>query len=189
MPPGRHQVMNDDEFWAFCARDRKRRVERRASGEIFFTANPGLETSYRSAVLGAQLDAWSKMDGRGYAFAAYAGYFLPDGAALAPYASWVLKSRVERLTRKQKRQFAPLCPDFVVELTSPADPVETMQAKMREWMENGASLSWLIDADNRTVYVYRPGQDPEELAGVDHVDGEGPVAGFRLELTDIWEGL
>jgi Uma2 family endonuclease len=60
---------------------------------------------------------------------------------------------------------------------------------MREWMENGASLGWLIDPDARTVHIYRPGQDAEELVNVDHVAGEGPVEGFRLELADIWEGL
>jgi Uma2 family endonuclease len=64
-----------------------------------------------------------------------------------------------------------------------------MKAKMREWMENGAALGWLIDPDKRTVYIYRPGQEPEALVDVDHVDGEGPVKGFRMELPDIWKGL
>jgi Uma2 family endonuclease len=77
----------------------------------------------------------------------------------------------------------------VVELTSPSDRLPKVKAKMLEWMENGASLGWLIDSDNRTVYIYRPGQDPEELVNVDHFTGEGPVEGFRLELSDIWEGL
>jgi hypothetical protein len=62
-------------------------------------------------------------------------------------------------------------------------------AKMRQWMENGAALGWLIDADRRTVYIYRTGAEPEKLVGVDHVDGEGPVKGFRLDLSSIWEEL
>jgi Uma2 family endonuclease len=77
----------------------------------------------------------------------------------------------------------------VVELTSPSDRLPKVKAKMREWMENGAALAWLIDPDRRTVYIYRPGQDAGELAGVDHVSGEGPLADFRLELADIWKGL
>ena len=60
---------------------------------------------------------------------------------------------------------------------------------MRQWIENGAALAWLIDADRRTVYIYRPAQEPQELVDIDHILGEGPVAGFRLELGDIWRGL
>ena len=56
-------------------------------------------------------------------------------------------------------------------------------------MNNGARLGWLIDADRRTMYIYRPGQQTEELKEIDYVLGEGPVEGFRLELTEIWRGL
>jgi Uma2 family endonuclease len=101
----------------------------------------------------------------------------------------VLKLRIEKLTRKEKERFPPLCPDFVVELTSPSELLPRLKAKMREWMENGAALGWLIDPDTRTLYIYRPGQDAEELVNVDHVAGEGPVEGFRLELADIWREL
>jgi Uma2 family endonuclease len=186
---GPSQTMNDDEFWAFCAEDRKRRIERDANGEVVMIQLAGAETAYRSAGLTAQLGNWSKEDGRGRSFGFNTGYLLPNGAARSPYASWVLRSRIDPLAMEEKRRFPPLCPDFVVELTSPSDLLPRLKAKMREWMENGASLGWLIDADNRTVYIYRPGQEPEELANVDHVAGEGPVEGFRLELADIWQGL
>jgi Uma2 family endonuclease len=82
-----------------------------------------------------------------------------------------------------------LCPDFVVELRSPSDRVPALKAKMEEWIENGAQLGWLIDADQRTVCVYRPGRPVEELKGLDHVVVEGPVDGFRLEIDAIWEGV
>ena len=60
---------------------------------------------------------------------------------------------------------------------------------MDEWIANGAQLAWLIVPEKRTVYVYRPGNPVEELSDVDFVAGEGPAAGFRLDLADIWEGL
>jgi Uma2 family endonuclease len=77
----------------------------------------------------------------------------------------------------------------VVELISPTDRLPKAQAKMRQWIDNGATLGWLIDADRRTVYVYRPGREPEELVNIDHLPGEGIVEGFRLELGEIWKGL
>lgn len=149
----------------------------------------GGETGYRNSDLTTQLGAWSKRDGRGRAFDSNTEYLLPDGAVLGPDGSWVVKTRLEQLTKEQKKRFLPLCPDFVVELMSPTDRLPMVMAKMHEWMENGATLGWLIDPDARTVYIYRPGQEAEEIVNADHVAGEGPVDGLRLELTDIWQGL
>jgi Uma2 family endonuclease len=181
--------MSEGEFWDFCALNSDLRIERDASGEIIIMPPTGGETSYRNNKLAARLTIWAEHDGRGAVFEANAEFLLPNGAARSPDASWVLKTRLDQLTRKEKTRFPPLCPDFVVELVSPSDRLTKVKAKMREWMENGAALGWLIDPDKRTVYIYRPGLDAEKLENVDHVAGEGPVQGFRLELADIWERL
>src|SRR5450755_634681 len=181
--------MDEGEYFEFCSRNPELRIERNALGEIIIMPPAGAETGFRNSDLTAQLTIWSRRDGRGRAFDSNAEYVLPNGAALSPDASWVQSSRLEQFTKEQKRRFLPLCPDFVVELTSPTDRLSQVKTKMREWIENGAALGWLIDADRRTVYIYRPGQDPQELVDVDHVVGEGLVDGFRLDLTDIWRGL
>jgi Uma2 family endonuclease len=181
--------LNDDEFFEFCARNPRLRIEREANGEIIIMPPAGGETGYRNSELTAQLAVWAKGDGRGRAFDSNTEYILPNGAALSPDASWVLKSRLEKLSKKQLKQFLPLCPDFVVELTSPTDRLRRVKAKMRQWIENGAQLGWLIDADRRTIYVYRPEREPEDLVDVDKIAGVGSVEGFVLELGDIWRGL
>ena len=129
------------------------------------------------------------MDGRGKAFESNAEFILTSGAALSPDASWIENSRLAELTREQKRKFTHICPDFVAELTSPSDRLTRVQKKMSEWIENGVQLGWLLDADNRTVYIYRPGRECERLAGPLRLEGEGPVAGFVLELESIWASL
>jgi len=126
-------------------------------------------------------------DDRGRSFDSNAEFLLPNGAARSPDASWVLRGRLTKLTREQKRKFMPLCPDFVVELTSPTDRLRQVQAKMREWMENGAQLGWLLDADRRTAHIYRPRRQPEKRVGPKRLAGEGPVGGFVLELVEIWD--
>jgi Uma2 family endonuclease len=185
--------MDDGEYFEFCARNPELRIERNAHGEIIIMPPAGAETGFRNSDLTAQLATWSKRDGRGRAFDSNAEYILPNGAALSPDASWVLSSRLEQFTKEQKKRFLPLCPDFVVELISPTDRLPKAQAKeqakMREWIDNGAKLAWLIDADRRTVYVYRRGREPEELVDLNHLLSEGIVEGFRLELADIWRGL
>ena len=90
-----------------------------------------------------------------------AGIFhLPNGAKRGPDASWVRSERWDALTDEQQEKIAPFCPDFVAELMFPSDkrPVRfrMLQAKMNEYMANGAQLGWLIDPFNKKVYVYRP---------------------------------
>jgi Uma2 family endonuclease len=186
---GSDRMIDDEEFFALCVENRKLRIERASNGEIIVMPPAGGETSYRNSGLIAQLYNWSERDGRGRAFDSNSEFFLPNGAARGPDAAWVQKDRLAQLTKEQKRKFLYLCPDFVVELVSPSDRLSKVQAKMTEWMENGAALGWLIDADSRTVYIYRVGKEPERLINVDYVDGESPVDGFRLKLTNIWAGL
>jgi Uma2 family endonuclease len=181
--------MTDDEFFDFCQLYPDFRVERTAEGEVIIMPGTGLETSFRNNDLAAQLLGWAKVDGRGKAFDSNAEFILPSGAALSPDASWIHNSRLAKLAREQKRKFPRICPDFVVELTSPSDRLSRVQQKMLEWIENGVQLGWLLDADNRTVYIYRPGRESERLVGPLRLEGEGPVAGFVLELESIWASL
>ena len=150
---------------------------------------PGGKTGRRNEIICRRLGNWAEQDGTGITFAPLTLFILPNGAKRAPDASWLRRERWDTLTDEQQEKAPPLCPDFVVELISPSDRLPKVQAKMREWMENGAALGWLIDADRRTVYVYRPAHPTQELVDVDHVAGEGPVEGFRLDLADIWQGL
>lgn len=89
-----------------------------------------------------------------------------------PDASWVERSRLEALTAEQRRRFLPLCPDFVVELRSPSDNLEVLLGKMREYLDNGAKLGWLIDPENRRVYVYRPESPVRELEAPEVLSGD-----------------
>ena len=183
------QPMSDRKFFEFCSVNSDVQIERLASGEIIIMPPAGFETGYRNNDIGRQLGNWAKRDRRGVALDSNTEYLLPNGAALAPDASWVHKSRLAGFTKEQKKQFLPLCPDFVIELLSPTDRLARLKAKMQEWVDNGAQVAWLIDADRRTVHIYRPGGAPELIETPASISGEGPVEGFRLELEDIWEGV
>lgn len=183
------RAMTDDEYYHFCTINPDLRIERTVEGDILIMPPAGLESGFRNNELAAQLRDWARKDGRGRAFDSNTGYILPSGAAYAPDASWVLRSRITTLTKEQRRKFAPLCPDFVVELMSPSDRLPQAKAKMREWIDNGAQLAWLLDPDHRTAYIYLPGRDPGQLIDPERLIGEGPVAGFVLELADIWADL
>jgi Uma2 family endonuclease len=95
--------------------------------------------------------------------------------------------RIAKLTARKKKKFAPLCPDFVIEVRSQSDRLPPLQAKMEEYRDNGASLGWLIDPQQRKLYVYRPGQGVEILDRPKRVSGDPELPGFVLELARIWK--
>jgi Uma2 family endonuclease len=111
---------------------------------------------------------------------------LPNGSARSPDASWVLLIRWNALTNAEQETFAPLCPDFVLELRSPSDRVKTLQKKMEEYLANGARLGWLIDPFEKMVHVYRPDREPEILNHPPTVSGETVLPGFELEMSEIY---
>jgi Uma2 family endonuclease len=181
--------MDDEEFFDFCMNNPDLKIEREANGEIVLMPPAGGESSFRNNDIQFELTTWSRKDGRGRVFGPDVSFVLPSGAVRGPDAAWILKTRIEALSREQKRRFLPLCPDFVIELLSPSDRISKAKLKMQEWIDNGASLGWMLDPEHRTVWIYRPEQEPEQIKNPLFVDGEGPVEGFRLDVAVAWEDL
>jgi Uma2 family endonuclease len=115
-----------------------------------------------------------------------AGFTLPNGAVRSPDVSWIRKERWEALTEREQKSFAPICPDFVVELRSKTDSLKTLQGKLEEYIENGAQLGWLIDPLKKKVYVYRPSVAVEVLDNPQNVSGEPLLRGFVLDVQKLW---
>ena len=184
LQPGR--CWSDEELFAFCRKNDELRIERKASGTIVLMSPAGSASGGKNADLTIELGLWTRQDERGKSFDSSTGWILSDGSMLSPDASWVRKERWAALTKQQQRRFAPLCPEFVVELMSPSDTLAERRAKMLVWVANGAELGWLIDPDARTVEVFRPGREPELVSGADMLTADGPVAGFTLDLSLIW---
>jgi Uma2 family endonuclease len=183
------EPMSPDEFFDFCQANSLWQIERSADGEIIIMPPAGSESGYSSLEVSGQLRAWARNDSRGRAFDSSTGFTLPNGAVRSPDASWVSKARTATLTSEQKKKFAPVCPEFVVEIKSPSDSLPRLKRKMHEWIDNGALLGWLILPETETVQIFRPGLPPEARQGISALAGEGPVEGFELDLTDIWDGF
>jgi Uma2 family endonuclease len=179
--------MTDEELMRFCAANDGLRVEREPNGEILVMTPANSKTSKMNMRIGRLLDAWAEEDGRGVAFDSSGGFTLPDGSMRNPDASWVENSRWQALTDVQQSSFAPLCPDFILELRSPSDKLLEVHAKMHQWIVNGAAVAWLIDPIEKAVTIYRQGEQPEVLIEPTSVQGSGPIAGFELVMARVWE--
>lgn len=178
--------MTEEQFLAFCEQNHEVRIERTAAGELELMTPVHIDTGSKELEIAAQLRNWARRDGGGVAFGPSAGFTLSNGAMRSPDSSWIPKSRLAELTTEDKRGFGHICPDFVIELRSRSDSLRVLQAKMDEYMANGARLGWLIDPLDRRVYVYRPDSEVEILEKPENVSAEPELAGFTLELADIW---
>ena len=178
--------LTDDSLYAFCRRHPDLRIEQTADGELIIMPPTGGEPGRRNFVLSLLLGVWAEKDGRGLAFDSSTAFILPNGAERSPDASWVRRPRWERLTPKQREQFPPLCPDFVAELRSRTDSLTDLQAKMAEYMANGARLGWLLDPAGHRVWIYEAHHDPVLLHDPATLGGGTVLPKFRLKLSRLW---
>ncbi|OYD91168.1 hypothetical protein CDG76_28380 [Nostoc sp. 'Peltigera membranacea cyanobiont' 210A] len=178
--------LTDEQFFQLCQNNRDLKFERTASGELIIMPPTGSSTSDSNADLTYQLRAWSRQNKLGKSFDSSGGFKLPNGAERSPDASWVKMERWNALSEAEKERFAPLCPDFVVELMSPSDSLEKTRAKMREYIENGARLGWLINRGQQQVEIYRLNREVEILQSPKTLSGEDVLPGFVLDLAEIW---
>lgn len=179
--------MTDEQFFEFCQVNRDLRIERNKFGELVIMPPTGSETGNREVNISGQLWVWSEQDGTGITFSSSTGFKLSTGAERSPDASWIKLERWNSLSPEQQRKFAPICPDFVVELKSPSDNLQTLKEKMEEYMnEPGIQLGWLIDRKQRKVYIYRPELPEECLDNPASLSGESVLPGFILNMSKVW---
>jgi len=178
--------LTDEEFFEFCQDHRDLRIERAADHQITIMPPASSETGASNGELVYQLAHWNRQHEAGTVFDSSAGFTLSTGAMLSPDASWIARARWDALSADDRRGFARICPDFVVELLSPSDRLTDTMRKMEHWLEAGARLAWLIAPASESVFVFEPNQPVRPLQGFDQaLSGEPLLPGFALELRRL----
>ena len=178
--------MTDDELLQFCLANEPARVERDANGELIVMSPTFSEGGGIEGEVGGELFVWARADGRGKYFGSNSGFTLPDTSVRAADAAWVSWKQWNALTAEQRNSFAPICPEFVIEVRSASDRLPSLREKMEAWIANGAELAWLIDPERKAVEIYRPSEEPEVHEDPTSVQGTGCVRGFELVMARVW---
>ena len=173
-------------FYDLCRANPNVKFERTARGELIVMSPTGGETGNQNFELYIDLGVWNRQTRLGKAFDSSTCFRLPNGANRSPDAAWVRLDRWQALTPEQRRRFPPIAPDFVLELRSSTDDLETLQEKMQEYLDNGVVLGWLINPQDRQVEIYRLGQDVEVLESPEQLSGEDVLPGFVLYLSPVF---
>lgn len=187
LPANVYLQVTPEQFEELAHANSDLRMERNATGELIVSPPTGWETGDRNFKLIVQLGNWCEQnDQAGKAFESSTGFILPNGANRSPDVSWISSTRWNALTEAEKGTYPKICPDFVVELRSASDNLAPLQEKMKEYLNNGAVLGWLIDPKNRQVEIYRAGQVVEVLENPAELFGEEVLPGLVVKLQKIW---
>jgi len=178
--------LTDDQFEKLCWDNPDLRIELTSRGELIVMPPTSLLTGSRNSILTRRLAEWTESDGRGMSFDSSTLFTLPDGSKRSPDACWILREKVEKLSYEERKGFALIVPDFVIELRSPSDRWQVLEEKMLDYVANGVRLAWLIDPEQMRVLVYRPNHPVEMLDNPSTVSAEPDLPGFILNLLEIW---
>ena len=189
-PPGLR--LKPEQFALLCAENREAVLELAADGRVLAMTPTGSETGGRNSELAFQLQRFARSGSIWKAFDSSTGFRLPDGSVLSPDGSLVQINRWQALTPEQRRGFAPLCPDLVVELASPSyegpRALKALRSKMASYQANGARLGWLLIPHKQVVEVWPISGDPKSFNGIEVLDAGPEFPGLQLQLAEIWAG-
>ncbi len=180
------EPISDENLLRFSAENQGLPIERDQEGNLLIMSPSGSESARRNAEILLELGLWNRHEGHGYVTDSNGGFTLPDSSVLTPDAAWTSAHRIGALTPEQRSRFAPIAPDFIVELRSPSDSLSDLERKMQLWIDNGVQLAWLIDPFEKGVTVFRSGLAPERMYPISQIAGEGPVTGFVLPLDRVF---
>jgi Uma2 family endonuclease len=178
--------ISDKHFEQICRKNRDFKIELNVQGELIIMPPTLPDTGWRNTRLNTRTDIWSLETNTGIVFDSSTIFTFPNGAKRSPDVAWITLEKWNSFTDAEKKKVSKITPDFVIELRSSTDSIKTLQAKMREYIENGVSLGWLIDPENKRVHIYRANGEVEVLQNPNIVSGEDVLVGFELNVQEIF---
>lgn len=181
------QHLSDEEFAEICIANRDLRFERDSNSNIIIMSPVKDESSELNCEVSAQLHLWNKKNKMGKVFDSRAGFTLSNTAVRSPDATWIELNNYKsaKIAHGEEKGFLKITPDFVIEVKSESDVLETLKAKMEEYLACGVKLAYLINADDKTISIYRPGKSVEHKLFSERVIATEVVVGFELDLSSF----
>ena len=177
--------MSDEEFYTLCMDNPDLRIERNANGKIIIMPPTTSETGRRNSEIHLEIGIWNRKHKLGVTFDSSTGFKLPNGADRSPDTAWITNERWNALPPEQKKRFAPIVPDFVLELRSDDQSLSELREKMDEYMDCGCRLGWLVDPQNRRTYVYSANGDIQTVKFDEVLSGGDVMPGLELRMAEV----
>jgi Uma2 family endonuclease len=178
------RTMTADEFLEMPSDGVRREL---VDGEIREMVPAGWEHSVVAANFATELNQYVRKHKLGAVGTADPTFRLVDGpdTVRVPDVAFVRRERIEQMGGLTQG-FVSGAPDLAVEVVSPHDRYRDVRAKVREYLASGTAMVIVLDSDDRSATVYRPGRPVLELSEADVIDGEDVVPGWKLLVRDIF---
>lgn len=177
-------AMSEADFEQFCAQNRDLRIEREVNGKVTIMAPVHFDSGSFELDVATDLNLYVRKTKKGKALGPSTGFTLPDGSTKSPDASWISAEKLAALPPEERKKFAAVVPDFVIEIRSDSDKLGKLKRKMEQtWIANGVRLAWLIDPVKQKAYIYRQDGSTAVIQNFDgKLNGEDVLPGFELDL-------
>lgn len=178
--------LSDDDLFKLCAANPDLRIERNAAGQLEITVSTGFLSDARAMKIAIELGNWNGVHGEpGLVLGGTAGFFLPNRAMRVPDAAWISLNTWKAISAAELEKFVHLVPEFVVEVRSASDRLPALQSKMKEWIQNGCRLGWMIDPVQKEAGIYRADGSIETVSFESILSGEDTLPGFEFDLNTL----
>lgn len=178
----------EDEFYELCMQNDDLHMERDADGNIIIMDLTGLEGSNFNLEVSTEVAIWNREEKTGKTFDSNGGFTLPDTSVRGPDTAWIAMERWKALPKEDRKKFAHISPDFVIEIRSENDNLNDLKDKMKSYIKNGVKLGWLIDPQNQQTFIYRINGTIELVDSFETpLSGEDVLKGFELKLSTLLE--
>lgn len=189
IPKLEYEGFSDEEFFDFCIANEGLKFERNNKREIILMPPTGGDSGSRELDLSFRIKLWSLQKGKGFTFSSSTAFTLPSSAIRSPDVTWIKSERWLALPESERKRFAKIVPDFVIELMSESDSWKGLQFKMVEYMENGVQLGWLINPFDKKVMIYTTENvNPiEQDFGI--ITGGNVLEGLEIDLRTVFQEI
>lgn len=177
------KLMTAEEFWQSPMNTKHSELVR---GEAVEKMPPGGQHGAIAIALGALLRLWTQRTGGGYvgAKAGYVLFYEPD-TVRAPDISYVRADRIPPTGVPEA--FWQLAPDLAVEVVSPSETAGEIREKVRDFLQAGTPLVWVIFPRTREVIVHTADGLAKTYSGGDALDHPEVLPGFSCKVAELFE--
>lgn len=183
-PPAADRLLTAEEFMELPALRTGGRVEL-VRGRVLCAMASSVRANEVSIAVAAEIRAFVRPRRLGRCGGSEGGFRVRRDPATvrSPDAWFVIWDRL--IDGRLPDSFFDGAPDLAVETLSPTDRAIDIFERVRDYLETGTRLVWVIDPTSRSAVVFRRSGVPSFLHDDDEFDGEDVIPGFRLRLGDV----
>jgi Uma2 family endonuclease len=175
------------EFYQFSAANPDLRIELDKNGTLIIMPPVDFDGGFLEGNAYGSLYMWWFQHQKGKTFSPSTAFTLPDGEIRAADGAWISDENLQNLPMEERKRFARIVPDFVIEVRSTSDNIGKLKRKISDiWIKNGVKLAFLIDPKSEKAWVYRADGSIDEVVGFNTaLSGENVCEGLKFDLNQM----